>query len=173
MEKAVEIRLADIADAYLLAALGGTTIYEAYFETDEPEDLAEYIADFFNPQAIKTELQDSRNSFFIAEMKGKAVGYAKLREGAPDECVKGENTIELHRLYVLEKMTGQGIGEILLQKCLGEAKARGFAMLWLAVYDLNTRAIRFYKKQGFEKAGETGFYYGEKRFTSFVMKKYL
>ncbi|MDQ3799535.1 MAG: GNAT family N-acetyltransferase [Acidobacteriota bacterium] len=170
METEVEIRRAETKDAVLLAALGATTNYETYFETDEPEDLANYIADFFNPQAMKIELEDRNNSFFIAEINGKAVGYAKLRAGQPAECVKGENTIELHRIYVLEKMTRHGIGRILLQRCLDEAKAGGFDTLWLAVFELNPRAVEFYKKFGFERAGDTGFYYGEKRFNCFVMK---
>jgi ribosomal protein S18 acetylase RimI-like enzyme len=170
MKQEVKIRRGEIKDANLLAALGGTTNYETYFETDEPEDLAKYIADFFNPQAMKIELEDANNSFFIAEINGKAVGYAELRAGQPAECVKDENIVELHKIYVLEKMTRHGVGKILLQKCLGEAKARGFDALWLAVFELNTRAIEFYKRQGFEQVGKTGFYYGENCFTCFVMK---
>jgi hypothetical protein len=170
MKPEVKIRSAAVRDACLLAALGGTTNYETYFETDEPEDLAKYIADFFNPQAMKIELEDAKNSFFIAEINGKAVGYAKLRTGQPAECVKNENTIELHRIYVLEKMTRHGVGKILLQTCLDEAKARGFNSLWLAVFELNTRAFEFYKRQGFEQVGESDFYYGEQRFNCFVMK---
>jgi diamine N-acetyltransferase len=170
MKQEVKIRRARLEDANLLAALGGTTNYETYFETDEPEDLAKYIADFFNPQAMKIELEDRNRTFFIAEINGKAVGYAELRTGQPAECVAGENTIELQRIYVLEKMTRHGVGKILLLTSLDEAKSRGFETLWLAVFELNTRAFEFYKRQGFAEIGETGFYYGEKRFKCFVMK---
>ena len=170
MEQTVKIRRADSTDANLLAALGGTTNYETYFETDDPEDLAKYIADYFNPQAIKAELEDENSTFFIAEINGKAVGYAKLREGKPAECVKDENIVELARLYVLEKMTRHGVGKILMQKCFDEAKSKNFDSLWLAVFNLNSRAFEFYQKLNFKQVGETGFYYGEKRFTCYVMK---
>jgi ribosomal protein S18 acetylase RimI-like enzyme len=170
VEQTVKIRRADVKDATLLAALGGATNYETYFETDEPEDLAKYIADYFNRQALKAELKDANSTFFLAEINGKAVGYAKLREGNPADCVKGENIVELAKLYVLEKMTRRGVGKILMQKCLDEAKAKNFEALWLSVFHLNTRAFEFYKKLGFRQVGETGFYYGEKRFTCFVMK---
>jgi len=170
VEQTVKIRRADAKDANLLAALGGATNYETYFETDEPEDLAKYIADYFNPNALKIELEDKNSTFFLAEINGKAVGYAKLREGNPADCVKGENIVELAKLYVLEKMTRHGIGKILMQKCLDEAKSQGFDALWLAVFNLNVRAFEFYKRYGFEQVGETGFYYGEKRFTCYVMK---
>lgn len=173
MNEPVKIRRAEAKDANLLAALGGTTIYETYFETDDPEDMVKYIADCFNPQAVRAELEDENTKFFIAQINGKAVGYAKLRKGQPAECVKDENIVELHRLYVLEKLTRHGIGRVLMQKSLDEAKADGFDALWLSVFDLNLRAIRFYKKLGFKNVGETGFYYGEKRFSCHVMKKAL
>lgn len=170
MEQTVKIRLAAAEDANLLAALAATTNYETYFETDEPEDLAKYIADYFNPKAMKIDLEDENSTFFLAEINGKAVGYAMLREGKPAECVRGENIVELAKLYVLEKLTGRGVGKILMRKCLDEARAKGFESLWLSVFNLNTRAFEFYKKSGFAQVGETGFYYGEKRFTCFVMK---
>ncbi len=173
MDKPVTIRRAEVKDANLLAALGGTTIYETYFETDDPEDMAKYIAKYFNPHTIRAELEDKNTKFFIAEINGKAVGYAKLRKGQPAECVKDENIVELHRLYVLEKLTRHGIGRVLMAKCLDEAKADGFDALWLSVFDLNLRAIGFYEKLGFTIVGETGFYYGEKRFSCHVMKKEL
>jgi diamine N-acetyltransferase len=165
------IRRATFKDAVLVAVLGAATNYETYFETDESEDLAKYIADSFSPQAIKAELEDRKNLFFLAETDGKAVGYTKLREGQPDECVAGENTVELQQIYVLEKMTRHGIGRILLQKCLDEAKAKGFASLWLKVFELNGRAIEFYQRQGFTQAGESSFCYGEQSFRCLVMRK--
>jgi diamine N-acetyltransferase len=172
MRSSIKIRRALHAkDANLLAALGATTNYETYFETDEPEDLAKYIADYFNPQAMKIELLDENSTFFLAEVEGKAVGYAKLREHQPADCIKDENTIELHRLYILEKMKRRGIGKILIRTCLDEAQSRGYESLWLAVFELNASAIEFYKRLGFELIGETGFFYGEKRFNCFVMKK--
>lgn len=171
MKEDVKIRRANAADTNLLAALGATTIYETYFETDDPKDMAKYIVDYFNPQAIESELKDENNTFFVAEIDGKAVGYAKLRTGQPVDCVRDKNAIELHRLYVLEKLTRHGIGEILMRKCLDEAKSKGYDALWLSVFDLNVRAQNFYKKLAFEQIGETDFYYGEKPFNCFVLLK--
>jgi len=140
MEQAVKIRRATVRDANLLAALAAATNYETYFETDEPEDLAKYIVENFNPAATKVELEDADSTIFLAEVNGKAVGFAKLRENQPADCVKDENVIELHRIYVLEKMTRHGIGVILMRQCLDEAKSKGFNALWLGVFDLNERS---------------------------------
>jgi ribosomal protein S18 acetylase RimI-like enzyme len=171
MKEDVKIRRTTAADTNLVAALGATTIYETYFETDDPEDMAKYIVENFNPQVIKSELEDENNTFFVAEIDGKAIGYAKLRTGQPVDSVKDKNAIELHRLYVLEKMTRRGIGEILMRKCLDEGKSKGYDALWLSVFDLNVRAQNFYKKLGFEQVGETDFYYDKKPFNCFVLLK--
>lgn len=171
MEEVVKIRLATAADANLLAALGAATMYETYFETDDPQDMSKYIVDNFNPDAMKSELEDTNNVFFLAEINGKFVGYAKLRMGQPVDAVKDKNALELHRLYVLEKMTRHGIGEILMRKCLDEAKRKGYEALWLSVFDLNVRAQKFYEKLGFAQIGETDFFYDEKAFNCFVLVK--
>jgi ribosomal protein S18 acetylase RimI-like enzyme len=171
MDEVVKIRPAKAADANLLAALGAATMYETYFETDDPHDMSKYIVDNFHPAAMKIELEDANNTFFFAEINGKVVGYAKLRMGQPVDAVKDKNALELHRLYVLEKMTRHGIGEILMRKCLEEARSKGFDALWLSVFDLNTRAQNFYKKLGFAQVGETDFFYGEKPFNCFVLLK--
>lgn len=63
MKQTVEIRTAAPKDFNLLSALSATINYEPYFETGEPEDLALYIADYFNPQAIKAELEDENATF--------------------------------------------------------------------------------------------------------------
>jgi len=171
MDQEVKIRRATASDANLLAALGAATMYETYFETDDPQDMSKYIVDNFNPPSVKAELEDKNNTFFLAEINGKIIGYAKLREGQPVEAVKDKNALELHRLYVLEKMTRHGIGEILMRKCLEEAKSNGFDALWLSVFDLNVRAQKFYEKLGFTQVGETDFFYGEKPFNCFVLMK--
>jgi len=41
-EQTINIRRAAAQDANVLSVLAATTNYETYFETDEPEDLANY-----------------------------------------------------------------------------------------------------------------------------------
>lgn len=166
----ISIRKADISDVKIISALAITTFYEAYFEQDDSINLAEYVIDAFNFRKIKAEIEDKDSTFFIAESDKKAVGYAKLRENSKTECVKVENSIELQRIYILEKMKGKRIGKMLLQKCLDEAKDRKFEMLWLSVWSQNSAAQKFYEKSGFERIGEMKFEYGSQLETNFVMK---
>ena len=164
------IRKADISDSKIISALAVTTFYEAYFEQDPAIALANYVIDFFNLEKIKAEIEDENSTFFIAEIDKKAVGYAKLRKNSKTKCVEVENSIELQRIYVLEKMKGKNIGKMLLQKCLNEAKNGNFEMLWLGVWSQNSTAQKFYEKSGFERIGELKFEYGSEFETNFVMK---
>ena len=166
----LSIRHADISDANIICALGVTTFYEAYFEQDESSDLANYVLESFSPAQIKNELNNTNSTFFIAELNGKAVGYAKLRENSAVDCLKNENAVELHRIYILERAKGKGVGGKLLNRCFETARAIGYETIWLGVWEQNSAALKFYEKSGFVKVGKLQFPYGETVGTNYVLK---
>ncbi len=169
----IEIRRAVAADAKLVSLLGAVTFYEAYFEQDDPADLANYIHESFEPEKIRGEIEDENAAFFIIFLDKHAVGYAKLREGSKPDCLETENSVELQRIYLVERVFGKGIGAILLNHCLETAKQKGFETLWLGVWEENRRALRFYEKHGFRRVGKITFPYGATTGTNFVMEKVL
>lgn len=166
----LSIRQADITDTNIICALGVTTFYEAYFEQDESSDLADYVLESFSQAQIEAELYSTDSTFFIAELNGKAVGYAKLRENSMVDCLENENAVELHRIYILERAKGKGVGGKLLNQCFETARAKGYETIWLGVWERNRAAIRFYEKLGFVKVGELQFPYGKTVGTNYVMK---
>ena len=137
---ALEIRQATISDVQIISVLGITTCYEAYFELDPSNDLAEYCGNFFGLQQITTEFEDANSTFLLAESDGKAVGYAKLREGKKIECLRDKNAMEVQRIYLLEKMKGKSIGKALMEKCQAIGREKGYETLWLGVWDKNIAA---------------------------------
>ena len=166
----LSIRQADISDTNIICALGATTFYEAYFEHDESSDLANYVLENFSQGQIKNELKDTNSTFFIAELNGKAVGYGKLRENSAVDCLKNENAVELHRIYILERAKGKGVGGKLLDRCFETARTKGYETIWLSVWEENSAALKFYERLGFVKVGEALFPYGNTVGTNFVMK---
>ncbi len=147
-----------------------TTFYEAYFEQDESSDLANYVLESFSPAQIEDELYNTDSTFFIAELNGKAIGYAKLRENSTVDCLKNEKAVELHRIYILERVKGKGVGSKLLSRGFKTARAKGYKTLWLGVWEQNSAALKFYGKTGFVKVGELQFPYGKAVGTNYVMK---
>jgi diamine N-acetyltransferase len=168
---ATTIKTAAIEDLNLISALGITTWYEAYFELDPSADLADYCINFFNLPQLTTELEDENSTFLIAETDGRAVGYAKLREGKEVGCLEGKNAVEVQRIYVLEKAKGKRIGESLLTRCFEIGREKGYEILWLGVWEKNAAAIKFYEKLGLSNVGTTGFSDGKNDFINLVFAK--
>lgn len=166
----LSIRQAGISDLKIICALGITTFYEAYFEQDDPQDLADYVLESFSLEQIERELRDENSMFFVAEADGRAVGYAKLREDSEVDCLESGEAVELQRIYILEKARGKGIGEALMKRCFDAARAKGYKTIWLGVWEQNPAAQRFYERFGFIKAGELRFLYGEKIETNYVLR---
>jgi ribosomal protein S18 acetylase RimI-like enzyme len=169
------IRRAGVDDANLIAVLASVTFYEAYFEQDAPDALAGYIVESFPPELIETELADPNITYFIVFHTGFAIGYAKLREGLTGPGVTlGKNAVALQRIYVVERFWKKGVGAMLLDHVIGEARRRGFDTLWLEVWEQNERALRFYEKQGFTDTGARAeFPYGGGVGINIVMEKSL
>ena len=164
----VTIRPATTDDINILAALGTTTCYEAYFEIDPSSDLADYCARIYSPENIRTEFNDPNSTYFIAEINDRAVGFAKLRENNRVDCLGDAHAIELQRIYVLERLKGQNVGKALITRCLDSAREKGYDTLWLGVWEKNMRAQRFYEKIGMNNIGTTDFSDGKNSFINFV-----
>ena len=154
------IRRGAVEDAVLLSELGARTFSETFAADNTPADLAAYLATNFNVEQQTAELEDPASTFLIAEVDGRAAGYAKLHDGKPEKCVEGTNPIELVRLYVLREWLGRGIGEQLMRACLDEARRAGHETIWLGVWERNGRAHAFYRKWNFRPVGEHVFQLG-------------
>ena len=162
------IRLATAEDINVLAALGTTTCYEAYFELDPSRDLADYCARVYSPEAVRAEFDDPNSTFLIAELNERSVGFVKLRENNAVECVADKHAIEVQRIYVLERLKGHRIGNSMMERAIEIAREKGYTTLWLGVWDQNIRAQSFYEKLGMSNIGTTGFSDGKNDFINFV-----
>lgn len=170
-EIAPSLRRGSIADAGLLAELGARTFVETFAQDNSPEDMAAYLAESFSAARLTEELTDPLSVFFVAEVEGRAAGYAKLHSGAVSSGVEGERPIELVRLYVLQEWLGRGVGHALMQRCLEEARAMGFQTIWLGVWEHNRRAQAFYRKWNFREVGEHIFQLGSDPQRDIVMQR--
>ena len=100
-------------------------------------------------------LSDPANVLFVAidEPSGGPVGFLALREHAPPDCVQARRPLQLWRLYVRPEFHGHGVARNLTGRALVHASARGHDVVWLGTDPDNARALGFYAKCGFRKAG--------------------
>jgi GNAT superfamily N-acetyltransferase len=167
------IRRANSGDAGLLAELGALTFTETFATDNSPEDMAAYLAASFNPAQQTAELKNPASTFFIAEVGGRAAGYAQLHAGEPAEGVEGPKPVELVRLYVSREWLGRGIGEALMRACVDGARRAGHGTIWLGVWERNGRAQAFYRKWNFRAVGEHMFQLGSDPQRDILMERAL
>ena len=156
----INIRVADPADAHLLAELGRTSFYEAFAEETNPDDMAEHLETAFKIEDITEQLGSDASLFIIIESGSVAAGYAYLYHADPPRCVKTPNPIQLVRLYLRRQYYGRNLGNALMKACLEKAGSKGFESVWLSTWELNHRANAFYKKWDFEVVGRAKFKVG-------------
>src|SRR5208283_1623351 len=114
--------------------------------------MAQYLAEHFGGELQRAELLDSSVLFLLLLAEGRPGGYVKLRRGG--EGTRGRHPLEVCRFYVDRAWHGSG-GAV-----EAFAQSEGHDVLWLAVWEHNMRAIRFYTKHGFVRVGEQPFRLG-------------
>ncbi len=169
----ITIRRAVPADAELLSRLGRQTFADSFAVDNTPENMAAYLAASFNIEKQTDELAEPGSTFLIAEAGEETVGYARLHAGPPSEEITGPRAIELVRIYAIKEWIGRGVGAALMRACLDEAKRQGYQTVWLGVWQHNPRAIAFYEKWGFAKAGTHIFQLGDDPQTDWIMERGL
>jgi GNAT superfamily N-acetyltransferase len=169
----LNLRPAGLSDATLIANLGAQTFTQAFSAQMTPENIKEYVSVSFTPAQIGAEIKNPAHEFFIARWDEMPVGYAKLRTGKHQQKLISENPIELERLYVLEAYHQKKIGAALLEHCIQAAITNGHSTLWLAVWEKNIKAIRFYERWGFTVFDIQTFMRGHDAQTGLLMKKDL
>jgi len=80
---------------------------------------------------------------FVAEAEGKVVGFALYY--IRYSTWKGQ-AMYLEDILVTNEMRGKGIGKLLFDRLIDEAKEKGWNRILWQVLDWNEPAINFYKK---------------------------
>lgn len=169
----VKIRPATVEDAELLARMGWQSFHEAFADNpkNHPDDMKIYMDEAFSVETITTDIAQEKTIYLIAELDGKAAGYAKIQFDAREDCVAPGKTLELCRLYALDEFIGQGVGKSLMLRILEVGKEHLCEIMWLGVWEFNYRAQAFYKKFGFEKCGEHVFQLGNDPQIDWVLQR--
>lgn len=111
-----------------------------------PKDVEEKVDEMQTGgiERLVERIKDDKNSrTYVAKDGDQIVGFVGAQ--------KTEEINRLRAIYVLSSYHGQGIGRSLLEKALeflGEEKD-----ISLEVVEYNTKAIEFYKKNGFKEKG--------------------
>ena len=155
-----------------LAHLSRETFKEAYSEFNTEEDMALFLSTRFAIEKLIDEFNNPDFEFYGAvDSNGILKGYLKL--AILDKYGRRGDCIELARIYILREAYGTRLGHQLMQKAHDRAAEFDASEIYLIVWQENEKAIRFYKKWGFEITGTQSFLLGTDLQDDFVMTKVL
>lgn len=107
--------------------------------------------DFWNSNILMSELNNENSRYFVAVDNGKILGFAGFII-MPDD-------VEITNIVTRKLNRGHGIGKMLLETIIEEAKLCGKETISLEVNAKNLIAINLYDSFGFEKVGLRTKYY--------------
>ncbi len=170
----VHIRKAEVEDTDLLAFMGRVTYAESHGHfIDNKTDLTAYLDEAFSVSNTKKDLLDANNLFYIITKEDFPMGYAKIVLGAQHESVVAEQACRLERIYILEEFIPHKLGQPFLTFLEDKARESEMDTMWLSVYILNNREIRFYQKNGFTQTGSFNFLVNSIGYDNFILSKKL
>jgi len=167
------IKKIDTHDVVPLQNIAKQTFFDTFSPHNTAENMELYMKEGFTIDKLSAELQNENSEFYFALSGNEVVGYLKINTGAAQTEVKNSNGLEIERIYVSKDFQGRKVGQILYDHALQIAQDKGATYVWLGVWEENHRAIKFYKKNGFQEFDQHIFRFGHEDQTDLMMKKDL
>jgi len=165
------IRRAEHYDAKQLSLLAETTFMDAFADVNTPENMALHCRTSYSEAIQAEEISNPDMVTLLCERGGRPVGFAQIRWGEAPSCVVADAPAEIQRLYVVRDCHGKGVALNLMNACVHELRDHRADVIWLGVWELNPRAIAFYKKLGFLEVGDHVFRLGRDPQRDIVMAR--
>lgn len=169
----VVYRDAVVEDAEALAALGRKTFVNTFGHLYPPDDLAAFCDEIYALPAQAALIAHPETEIRVASQGADLVGYCQIGEFKLPFDPAGRRAMEIHRLYVLDRVKGAGVAAALMDWALARMRAQGAQDAFLGVYQNNPRAQRFYARAGFEIVGTYKFPVGHTIDDEFIMRRQL
>lgn len=169
----IEIIPIDNTQVAKLQAISKQTFYETFAPVNTEENMKRYMEESFSIEKLTEELKNPNSSFYFAVLNGEEIGYLKLNTGASQTELKDNTAVEIERIYVVQEYHGKKVGQILYEKAIQVATTLNAEYIWLGVWEENTRAIRFYEKNGFVPFDKHIFKLGDDIQTDIMMRLIL
>lgn len=147
MEKEIKIRVATIGNLKDIQELNHQLCIKENKEFDSTIN-KDYPIQKEGKEYFKERIENG--CALVAEVDNKIVGYLVGGMSEISDYRNVSKMAEAENMYVLEEYRSLGIGGKLFQKFVDWCKTRGVERIRAVASVKNTRAIEFYKKEGFE-----------------------
>lgn len=135
---------------------------QTYKNILSPEQITYMLDMMYSKKAFTDQIALQNHHYILATEGGDYLGFASYELNYKYETVK------IHKIYVLPQTQGKGIGALMLHKISNIALQNGNTIMQLNVNRYN-KAVKFYEKAGFVKAGEEDINIGN----GYLMEDYI
>ncbi|MCY7367436.1 MAG: GNAT family N-acetyltransferase [Chamaesiphon sp.] len=91
---------------------------------------------------------DRSGEFWVIEDRGEIVGTSAYY---PDPH-RGENAVEIRKMYLSARARGKGLGQYLLGELERSILAHGYQEIWIETASVLTAAVKLYEANGYQPA---------------------
>jgi putative acetyltransferase len=89
----------------------------------------------------------AQGAFWIIERAGTIVGT-----GAFYPIKRGDNAVEIRKMYLLPAARGHGLGRFLLGQLEQAVREKGFTQIWIETASVLKQAVQLYETSGYQPA---------------------
>jgi len=166
----MEIIKAQASDVDNLLKLSWRTFYESFNHLNTPGNMEFYMRKAFTSDKLLSELLNPFSEFYLVKEGVDLIGYLKVNKCSAQSDIHDDHSLEIERIYIDQPYQGKGLGAKLLDFAKARAKELELEYVWLGVWEVNSDAIRFYKRHGFDIFSSHPFVFGDEVQTDLLMK---
>lgn len=96
---------------------------------------------------VEVEQHYRQGEFWVVEHQGSVVGTA-----AYYPVPRGEQAVEIRKMYLQPQIRGQGLGRFLLQSLETRIAEQGYQQIWVETASVLAEAVQLYEASGYETA---------------------
>lgn len=167
----ISVRRCGEEDIGTLCDLCEKTFRSAFAAQNSAENMNAYVSVNFTRERIAEELGTEGSMFFMAFADGEPAAWLKLNIGSAQTEPDYPDSVEVQRIYVLEKFQRCGIGRRLIALAEDIAAEHGAGHIWLGVWEHNESALKFYESMGFMRTGSHVYMLGSEAQNDFIMMR--
>lgn len=168
----LEIRICRVSesDVATLCAISAATFIDTFKDNSDLQDMLTYSREAFSKSTMLREVQNTASEFYFCYVEGVLAGYMKLNVGTAQTEPRGDDALEVQRLYLYPAFQGTGCGSKLFDLAVTRTRELGKQRMWLGAWEENVKAMTFYKRKGMREVGIHHFIMGETDDVDIIME---
>ncbi len=111
-----------------------------------------YLEKIYGRANFESNMADANALFYFVNLEGSRIGIMRILEEEEIPEKAGQRATKLQRLYLSDRIQGQGVGKRLMNWLIDRQRSLGYQLLWLDVMEHQQQALGFYQHFGFQLA---------------------